>query len=55
MHLVVNAEDVDTAHDITEAVEAALEDAFSPVRTTIHVEPQRYVSDQLTYDTTPEK
>lgn len=55
MHLVVNAEDVDTAHGITEAVEAALEDAFSPVRTTIHVEPQRYVSDQLTYDTTAEK
>ncbi|MDG2617507.1 cation diffusion facilitator family transporter [Thermoleptolyngbya sichuanensis XZ-Cy5] len=55
MHLVVNAEDVDMAHNITEAVEAALEDAFSPVRTTIHVEPQRYVSDQLTYDTTPEK
>lgn len=55
MHLVVNAEDVNTAHAITEAVEAALEDAFSPVRTTIHVEPQRYVSDQLTYDTTAEK
>ncbi|MBF2083449.1 cation diffusion facilitator family transporter [Thermoleptolyngbya sp. C42_A2020_037] len=55
MHLVVSAEDVDTAHDITEAVEAALEEAFSPVRTTIHVEPQRYVSDQLTYDTTAEK
>ncbi|MFQ3616702.1 MAG: cation diffusion facilitator family transporter [Cyanobacteriota bacterium] len=55
MHLVVNAEDVDTAHTITEAVEAVLEDTFSPVRTTIHVEPQRYVSDQLTYDTTTEK
>lgn len=54
-HLVVDAEDVDTAHDITEAVEAALEEAFSPVRTTIHVEPQRYVSDRLTYDTTAEK
>ncbi len=50
MHLVVDAKDVDVAHDITEAVEAALEAAFSPVRTTIHVEPRRYASDQLTYD-----
>lgn len=50
MHLVVDAKDVDMAHDITEAVETALEEAFSPVRTTIHVEPRRYVSDQLTYD-----
>ncbi|BAU41968.1 cation diffusion facilitator family transporter [Leptolyngbya sp. O-77] len=55
MHLVVNAGDVETAHDITEAVEAALEDAFSPVRITIHVEPQSYVSNHLTYDRTGEE
>jgi cation diffusion facilitator family transporter len=55
MHLVVSTKDVDTAHAITEAVEASLEAAFSPVRITIHVEPQSYVSDHLTYDKTIEE
>ncbi len=49
MHLVVEAEDVRRAHDITEAVESALCDHYHPVRMTIHVEPNGYQSDQLTY------
>jgi cation diffusion facilitator family transporter len=50
MHLVVNATDVATAHDITEAVEARLEERFSPVRISIHVEPPSYESNQIGYD-----
>jgi cation diffusion facilitator family transporter len=50
MHLVVNAIDVATAHDITEAVEASLEERFSPVRINIHVEPPSYQSTQISYD-----
>ncbi|MBD2326673.1 cation diffusion facilitator family transporter [Alkalinema sp. FACHB-956] len=49
MHLVVNADDVETAHSITEAVEAALEKQFPPVRVMIHLEPPRYSSDNLSY------
>jgi cation diffusion facilitator family transporter len=50
MHLIVNAEDVKTAHEITEAVEARLEEKFKPVRILIHVEPPTYQSDALTYE-----
>jgi len=50
MHLVVDAQDVETAHQITEAVEARLEREFGPARTVIHVEPFQYQSDQLTYE-----
>lgn len=50
MHLVVDATDVATAHDITEAVEAILEERFSPVRINIHVEPPSYQSNQISYD-----
>ncbi len=50
MHLIVNAIDVETAHKITEAVEAALEQRFSPVRILIHVEPPNYKSDKITYE-----
>jgi divalent metal cation (Fe/Co/Zn/Cd) transporter len=39
MHLVVDATDVETAHNITEAVEARLAERFSPVRVLIRVEP----------------
>ncbi|MGI0494164.1 cation diffusion facilitator family transporter [Alkalinema pantanalense CENA528] len=49
MHLIVNADDVETAHSITEAVEAALEKQFHPVRVMIHLEPRRYSSDNLSY------
>lgn len=50
MHLVVDAEDVETAHKITEAVEARLEEQFGPVRASIHVEPPQYQSNQISYD-----
>jgi cation diffusion facilitator family transporter len=50
MHLIVNATDVETAHTITEAVEAKLEELYSPVRISIHVEPPHYSSDQLSYE-----
>ena len=50
MHLVVDAKDVETAHLITEAVEASLQERFNPVRILIHVEPPAYQSDQLTYE-----
>ncbi len=50
MHMIVDAADVETAHRITEEVEAHLEERFSPVRILIHVEPPAYKSDQITYD-----
>ncbi|WRH68772.1 MAG: cation diffusion facilitator family transporter [Planktothrix sp. GU0601_MAG3] len=50
MHLIVEATDVETAHSITEAVEAALAQEFSPVRILIHVEPPQYKSEQITYE-----
>lgn len=53
MHLIVDAADVETAHRITEAVEARLEERFGPVRVTIHVEPPNYTSNQISYDTEP--
>lgn len=49
MHLVVAAQDVATAHDITEAVEQKLEERFAPARILIHVEPPDYSSDAVTY------
>jgi cation diffusion facilitator family transporter len=49
MHLIVDAEDVATAHQITEAVEARLEEKYSPVRISIHVEPPNYRSSQISY------
>lgn len=50
MHLIVNATDVDVAHQITENVEAKLEERYSPTRVTIHVEPPAYSSNQITYE-----
>jgi len=47
MHLIVAAGDVQSAHDITEAVERRLEDRFGPARISIHVEPPSYQSDQI--------
>ncbi|NJN30087.1 MAG: cation transporter [Synechococcales cyanobacterium RM1_1_8] len=49
MHLVVSAPDVETAHGITEAVEAHLVKVYGPVRASLHIEPPDYVSDQVTY------
>jgi cation diffusion facilitator family transporter len=50
MHAIVDAVDVETAHRITEEVEARLEERFSPVRILIHVEPPAYHSDEISYD-----
>ena len=49
MHLIVNTQDVSTAHTITEAVEQKLEERFPPARILIHVEPPDYISDAITY------
>ncbi len=49
MHLIVNTQDVATAHTITEAVEQKLEERFPPARILIHVEPPDYISDAITY------
>jgi cation diffusion facilitator family transporter len=49
MHLIVEASDVKSAHDITEAVERQLEARYAPVRVTIHVEPPSYQEAQITF------
>ncbi len=51
MHLIVNVTDVNTAHGITEAIEAKLVEKYSPVRVMIHIEPPSYRSDQISYGT----
>ena len=50
MHMIVDAKDVATAHQITENVEALLGERFSPVRVLIHVEPPAYQSDHVSFD-----
>lgn len=49
MHMIVKANDVETAHKITEEVESRLEERFSPVRVLIHVEPPSYQSEQVSF------
>jgi cation diffusion facilitator family transporter len=49
MHLIVDAPDVETAHQITEAVERRLEERFHPVRILIHVEPPTYQSSHISF------
>lgn len=49
MHLIVDADDVETAHKITESVEMLLEEKFDPVRTVIHVEPPDYESSDISF------
>jgi cation diffusion facilitator family transporter len=49
MHLIVDAQEVDKAHYITEEVERRLEEKFAPVRVLIHVEPPNYQSEQISY------
>ncbi len=49
MHLIVTAADVQSAHTITEQVEAQLETRFGPARILIHVEPPNYQSDQISF------
>jgi cation diffusion facilitator family transporter len=52
MHLIVDAQDVETAHAITETVEARLAEKYSPVRVMIHVEPPQYQDNQISYGAT---
>ncbi len=51
MHLIVDAADVETAHQLTEEVERRLEERFRPVRILIHVEPPGYKSEQISFET----
>lgn len=47
MHLIVDHQDVKTAHDITEEIEIRLNERFAPVRILIHIEPPEYTSDNI--------
>jgi cation diffusion facilitator family transporter len=49
MHLVVEADDLPTAHRITELVEEHLEARYGPLRCTIHLEPREYASAAITF------
>jgi cation diffusion facilitator family transporter len=49
MHLIVNAKDVETAHQITEEVEARLIERYSPIRVMIHIEPPSYQEDHISF------
>ena len=53
MHLIVDATDVEAAHEITEAVEGRLKERYGPARILVHVEPPAYASDRLSYDADP--
>ncbi|MAR08118.1 MAG: cation-efflux pump [Cyanobium sp. NAT70] len=52
MHMVVDVDDLPTAHQITEQVEDRLAQRFGPVRCTIHLEPKDYVQEGITYSGT---
>jgi len=49
MHLVVDVQDLASAHQITEEIEQQLETRYHPVRVTIHVEPPSYESEHISY------
>ncbi|MEM9092091.1 MAG: cation diffusion facilitator family transporter [Cyanobacteria bacterium P01_F01_bin.53] len=49
MHLIVEPQDVLTAHDITEQVEQQLEEEFGPARVTIHIEPHSYLEREISF------
>jgi cation diffusion facilitator family transporter len=49
MHLIVDAKDVETAHQITEKIEEILQEKFKPVRIMIHIEPPEYKSQNISY------
>ncbi|MGK7891710.1 MAG: cation diffusion facilitator family transporter [Leptolyngbyaceae cyanobacterium] len=53
MHLIVEAIDVETAHQITEQVEVELKKFYNPVRLSIHIEPPSYSSEHISYEDTP--
>ena len=49
MHLIVDTDDIITAHQITEKIEDHLERHFGVVRVLIHVEPLEYESDDISF------
>ena len=49
LHMVVDADDLPTAHRITELVEEHLEQRFGNVRCTIHLEPREYAIADITF------
>ncbi len=49
MHVVVATSEVQTAHKITEEIEARLKQKFSPIRVLIHIEPPDYSSDLISF------
>ncbi len=49
MHLIVDTNEVETAHQITEEVEAKLMERYSPVRVIIHVEPPSYQENHISF------
>ena len=49
MHLVVQPTDIRAAHQVTEAVEDRLEQAYGPARVTIHIEPREYTEEAISY------
>jgi cation diffusion facilitator family transporter len=49
MHLIVAANDVISAHEITEEIENRLQAKYHPIRVVIHVEPPTYQSEKITF------
>lgn len=49
MHLIVEPRDLEDAHEITEHVEAVLDEKYGPARITIHLEPLSYQSPKISY------
>lgn len=49
MHLIVEPRDLENAHEISERVEALLEQKYGPTRITIHLEPFGYQSPRISY------
>ncbi|MEN9871273.1 MAG: hypothetical protein RLZZ171_2265 [Cyanobacteriota bacterium] len=52
MHLIVNTDDLVVAHQITEQIEARLEQHFGTVRVIIHVEPPEYEEEDISFGST---
>jgi cation diffusion facilitator family transporter len=52
LHMVVDADDLPTAHRITELVEEHLQARFGEVRCTIHLEPREYAIPTITFSGT---
>ena len=52
MHLIVNTDDLTVAHQITEQIEASLEERFGTVRVLIHVEPPEYEENSISFGST---